>query len=92
MLYRRSLHIYWVIKSLLAKALEQVSKGMAEIVEGIPNVQKEMKNFQTIMIHQNNKLAEISQTLSRIAILVPSQEDHVNFPMETNKDTGTRIG
>lgn len=89
-LYRRSLHIYWVLKSLLAKALEQVAKEMAEIANGIPNVQKEMKNFQTIMINQNNKLAEISQTLSRIASLVPSQEDHANFSMETDKDTGTR--
>lgn len=49
-LYRQSLHIYWVLKHLLAKALEQVVKEMAEIVNGMPNLQKEKKIFQVIMI------------------------------------------
>jgi len=71
-LYQRSLHIYWILKSLLAKAVEQVAKEMAEIANGMPNLQKEMKKFQTIMINQNNKLEEISQTLSRMAGLFPS--------------------
>ena len=89
-LYRRSLHIYWILKSLLEKALEQVAKEMAEIANGMPNLQKEMKNFQAIMINQNNKLEEISQTLSKMVGLFPSQEDHANFPMERDEDNGTR--
>lgn len=44
-LYRQSLHIYWVLKRLLAKVLEQVAKEMVEIANGVPNLQKEMKNF-----------------------------------------------
>ena len=33
-LYRQSLHIYWVLKCLLAKAMEQVAKEMVEIANG----------------------------------------------------------
>lgn len=35
-LYRQSLHIYWVLKCLLAKAMEQVVKEMLEITNGMP--------------------------------------------------------
>lgn len=49
-LYRQSLHIYWVLKCLLAKVLEQVVKEMVEISNGMPNLQKEIKSFQVIMI------------------------------------------
>lgn len=58
-LYRKTLHIYWVLKCLLAKALEQVAREMVEISQGMLNLQKEMKNFQVIMMMQNNKLEEM---------------------------------
>ena len=39
-LYRQSLHIYWVLKRILAKVFEQVVKEMVEIANGVPNLQK----------------------------------------------------
>jgi len=37
-LYRQSLHIYWVLKRLLAKALEQVAIKVAELAKGVPKI------------------------------------------------------
>lgn len=89
-LYRQYLHIYWVLKRLLAKALEQGAKEMAELANGVPNIQKEMKNFQVIMINQNNKIEEMSQILSKMVGRGPSQADQVHMPMEMDQQTGTR--
>lgn len=45
-LYKQSLHIYWVMKRLFAKAMEQVAMEMAELSQGIPNLKKELTNIQ----------------------------------------------
>lgn len=37
-LFKQSLHIYWVMKRILAKALEQVATEMAELAQGVPNL------------------------------------------------------
>lgn len=42
-LYEQALHVYWVIKRLLEKAMEQVAMEMAELAQGIPNLKKEIK-------------------------------------------------
>jgi len=89
-LYRQSLHIYWVLKCLLAKALEHVAKEIAELAEGVPNIQKEMKNFQVIMINQNNKLEEMSQIMARMVSRGPRQADKMRMPMEMNQQIGTK--
>lgn len=67
MLYQQALHVYWVLKRLLAKALEQVAGEVTEIAQGMPNLKKEMKNMQVIMIMQDNKLDEIQQWLAQMA-------------------------
>lgn len=64
MLDRQALHVYWVLKRLLAKALEQVAGEVAEIAQGMPNLKKEMKNMQVIMTMEDNKLDEIQQRLA----------------------------
>jgi len=44
-LYKQALHVYWVMKRLLAKAMEQVAMEMVESAQGIPNLKREMKNI-----------------------------------------------
>lgn len=44
-LYKQALHVYWVMKRLLAKAMEQVAMEMAELAQGIPNLKREMKDI-----------------------------------------------
>lgn len=39
-LYNQSLHVYWVMKRLLVKAMEQVAVEMAELSQGIPNLKR----------------------------------------------------
>ena len=57
--YKQALHVYWVLKRLLARVLEQVVGEMAEITQGMPNIKKDMKNLQIIMIMQDTRLDEI---------------------------------
>jgi len=45
-LYKQALHVYWVMKRLLAKAMEQVAMEMAELAQGIPNLKKKCKTFR----------------------------------------------
>ena len=48
-----------------------MAKEIAELADGVPNIQKEMKNFQVIMINQNNKLEALQQN-QRLASLFTS--------------------
>lgn len=74
-LYKQALHVYWVMKRLLAKAMEQVAMEITEIAQGIPNVRKEMKNLQITLLMQDSKLEEIQQQLKKI---VPGTKEEDN--------------
>jgi len=89
-LYRESLHIYWMLKCLLAKAMEQVATEMTEIANRVPNLQKEMKNFQTIMIKQNDKLEEMTQVLSQLIGIDSTQEGHMDISKDIDQNKETR--
>lgn len=58
-LYKQALHVYWVMKRLLAKAMEQVAMEMAELAQGIPNLKREMNNLQITLMMQDDRLDEI---------------------------------
>lgn len=60
-LYKQTLHVYWVMKRLLAKAMEQISMEMAELSQGIPNLKKELRNIQITLLMQDKKMDEIQQ-------------------------------
>jgi len=62
-LYKQTLHVYWVMKRLLAKAMEQVAMEMAELSQGIPNLKKELRNIQIIVLMQDKKMDEIQQQI-----------------------------
>jgi len=62
-LYKQALHVYWVMKRLLAKAMEQVAMEMAELSQGIPNLKKELQNIQVTLIMQDKKLEELQQQI-----------------------------
>jgi len=62
-LFKQSLHIYWVMKRLLAKALEQVATEMAELAQGVPNLRRELRILQISMEMQGKQLDEIQQLL-----------------------------
>ena len=71
-LYKHALHVYWVMKRLLAKAMEQVAMEMAELAQGIPNLKKEINNLQITIMMQDGKLDEIQQQLKK---LTPAKRD-----------------
>lgn len=52
-LYKQALHVYWFMKRLLAKPMEQVAMEMAELSQGIPNLKKELKNIQITLLMQD---------------------------------------
>lgn len=76
-LYKQALHVYWVIKRLLEKAMEQVAMEMAELAQGIPNLKKEIKNLQITLLMQDSKFNEIQQQLKK---LVPRAKEEDNQP------------
>lgn len=44
-LYKQALHMYWVLKHLLAKVMEQVAIEMMEITHEEPEMKKEVANL-----------------------------------------------
>ena len=62
-LLKQSLHIYWVMKRLLAKALEQVASEMIEIVQKSPDMKRELQFIHISLEMQERKLDEIHQML-----------------------------
>lgn len=62
-LFKQSLHIYWVIKGLLAKALEQVAREMIELSQGNPDMRRELSFIRIAMERQEEKLDVIHQLL-----------------------------
>lgn len=64
--YEQALHVYWVVKRLIAKAMEQVVDEMIEIAQGIPNLRREMKNLHVTIQMQDTRLEEIQTMLRKI--------------------------
>lgn len=62
-LYKQTLHVYWVMKRLLAKAMEQVAMEMAKLSQGISNLKKELGNIQVTLFMHDKKMDEIQQQL-----------------------------
>lgn len=58
-LLKQSLHLYWVMKRLLAKALEQVASEMIEIAQKSPDMRRELQFIHISMEMQERKLDEI---------------------------------
>lgn len=80
-LYKQALHVYWVMKRLLAKAMEQVAMEMAELAQGIPNLKREMNNLQITLMTQDGKLEEIQQQLEKLT-QEAKEEEHQPSAME----------
>jgi len=62
-LFKQSLHIYWVMKGLLAKALKQVAKEMVELAHGNPDIHHELRFIRIAMERQEEKMDAIHQLL-----------------------------
>lgn len=73
-LYKQSLHLYWVMKRLMAKALEQVATEMAEMVQSIPNVKKELKDIVITLLLQEKRLEDLQQQLVASGALVKKEK------------------
>lgn len=41
--FKKTLYLYWLMKSLLGKAMEEISVGMAVTVQGMSNYKKDME-------------------------------------------------
>lgn len=72
-LFKQSIHVYWVMKRLLAKSLEQVATEMAELAQGIPNLRRELRIIEITLEMQEKKLEEI-QTMIKERLLEASRE------------------
>lgn len=65
-LYKQALHMYWIMKHLLARAMEQVAVEMTEIAQGLSDMKKEMTNLQLMIRKQDNKIEEICGMLMEL--------------------------
>lgn len=64
-LFKQSLHIYWVMKGLLAKAMEHVAKEMVELAQGDQTIRRELSYLRIAMTKQEEQLDVIQQMLNR---------------------------
>jgi len=64
-LIKQSLHIYWVMKGLLAKALEHVAKEMVELALGDQKIRGELSYLRIAMTKQEEQLDYIQKLLER---------------------------
>lgn len=56
--YKQALHMYWVMKCLLAKAMEQIAEEMTEIVQGCLSPTEEMKSLHVAFLKQDRKIED----------------------------------
>ena len=70
--------------------LEQVGGEVAEIAQGMPNLKKEMKNMQVIMIIQDNKLDGIQQRLAQMAQKTQDSTEPMATPANADLITDDR--
>lgn len=75
-LYKQAWHVYWVMKRLLAKAMEQLAMEMEELAQGIPNLKKELNNIQVTLMMQDGKLDEIQQQIDKLTHEAKEQKHH----------------
>jgi len=55
-LYNQALHMYWVMKHLLARAMEQVAVEMAKISQGVSDMKKELDSLQFMTRKEDIKI------------------------------------
>ena len=65
-LYKKALHMYWVMKHLLARAMEQVAVEMTELAQGMPDIKKEMISLKFMIRQQDIKLEEMRGMLNEL--------------------------
>ena len=59
--FKQNFHLYWLMKSLLAKALEHIPSGVVPTTQGF---QKIAKNFRKFELQKQNKcLSRIEQPI-----------------------------
>jgi len=81
-LYKQALHVYWVMKRLLPKAMEQVAMEMAKLSQGILNLKKELNKLQITIMMQDDKLDEIQQQIQKITQKVKVEQQQMNVMEE----------
>lgn len=62
-LYRRALHIYWVLKHILAKAMEKVATEMVDMAQEVKEAKQGTTKLEETIAHQNLQLKEIKDML-----------------------------
>lgn len=43
--FKQTIYLYYLMKSLIRKAMDKIYVGMVVIVQGLPNYKKDMENF-----------------------------------------------
>ncbi len=79
-LYKQALHVYWVMKRLLAMAMEQVAMEMVEMVQSTPNVKKELKDIVITLLMQEKRLEDLNQQLVASGLLVKKEKAQQDEP------------
>ena len=74
-LYKQSIHVYWGVKYLLVKAMEQVASEMTEIIQGSPTLRKDLKNIQQNQIILDKKMDRIQHMLQASGLTVKKEKE-----------------
>jgi len=82
-LYKQSLHLYWVMKRLMAKSMEQVALEMVELSQGIPKLKKEMRNILITLLMQDKRLEDLQKQLEANGLVVRKEK-------KQHEDAGTQ--
>jgi len=75
-LYHRALHIFWVLKHLLAKAMEQVAAEMVEMAQDTAAAKKEAANTEMLVKQHNELLKDIKP------MLMEQRKERVNINID----------
>lgn len=70
------------MKRLFAKAMEQVALEMAELIQGIPTMKKELKNIQVTLMMQDKKMDDIVQLLQAGGLGIKVEKEPKDVPKQ----------
>lgn len=81
-LFKQAIHVYWVMKQLLAKALEQAATEMVELAQGVPNLRRELRIMHITLEMQDKKLEEIQAMI---------KEGHLGANREADQQLAAKV-
>lgn len=79
-LFKKTLYLYWIMKSLMGKAMEQPSMGMEMTLQDMPNYKKNLQAIQFQLCKQDIRLDRIQRHIPCIIELEDAVGDSAEDP------------